>query len=138
MAAEKVAFQQEVVHEGHEQQQRRKAASNEGHKIGHLGQPRRGELLQILLCRLVTGVQPVPNMNISKSGMALLQVLLCRLVTGVQPVPNMNISKSGMALLQVLLCSLMTAVQPVPHDGPSAKEKATPFSVTLTRSLVIC
>lgn len=103
MSAEKVAFQQEVVHEGHEQQQRRKAASNEGHKIGHLGQPRRGELLQILLCRLVTGVQPVPNMNISKS---------------------------GMTLLQVLLCSLMTAVQPVPHDGPSAKGKTTPFSVT--------
>ena len=87
MSAEEVAFQQEVIHEGHEQQQRRKAASNEGHKIGHLSQTWRGELLQVLLCGLVTGVQPAPKMNISKSGMALLQVLLCSLVTGVQPVP---------------------------------------------------
>ncbi len=56
MSTKEVALQQEVVHKGHEQQQRRKAAGNEGHKVGHLGQPRGGELLQVLLCCLMTGV----------------------------------------------------------------------------------
>ncbi len=58
VSTKEVALQQEVVHQGHEEQQRRKAAGNEGHKISHLGQPRGGELLQVLLCCLVTGVQP--------------------------------------------------------------------------------
>ena len=54
MSTKEVALQQEVVHEGHEEQQRCKAASNERHKVGNLGQPRGGELLQVLLCCLVT------------------------------------------------------------------------------------
>lgn len=56
VSTKEVPLQQEIVHEGHEEQQRCKAAGNEGHKVGHLGQPRGGELLQVLLCCLVTGV----------------------------------------------------------------------------------
>jgi len=56
MSTKEVALQQEVIHEGHEEQQGCKAAGNEGHKVGHLGQPRGGELLQVLLCCLMTRV----------------------------------------------------------------------------------
>ena len=60
MAAKQVSLQQEIVHERHDEQQRRKAASNEGDKVAQLGQARGGELLQVLLCCLVAGVQSVP------------------------------------------------------------------------------
>ena len=53
MSAKKVTLQQEIVHEGHEQQERCKAASNEGHKFGQLREGRGGELLQVLLCCFV-------------------------------------------------------------------------------------
>ena len=36
MPPKQVALEQEVVHEGHEEQQRGKAASNEGHKVGQV------------------------------------------------------------------------------------------------------
>ena len=58
MTAKEVSFKQEVIHEGHEEQQRSKAASNEGHKVSQLVERRGGELLQVLLSRFVTGVQP--------------------------------------------------------------------------------
>lgn len=58
MPPKEVPLQQEVVHEGHEQQQRCKASSNEGHKVGQVGQSWGGELLEVLLGCLVAGIQP--------------------------------------------------------------------------------
>lgn len=58
VAAKEVPLQQEVVHERHDQQQRCKAAGNEGDKVAQLGQARRGKLLQEFLSCLVAGVQP--------------------------------------------------------------------------------
>ena len=58
VAAKEVPLQQEVVHEGHDEQECGKAAGNEGHKVAQLGETRRGKLLQVLLSCLVTGVQP--------------------------------------------------------------------------------
>ena len=67
MAAKKVPFQQEVIHERHEQQQRGKAARNEGHKVAQLCQHRGGKLLQILFSCLMTGVKPAQTSSQSKA-----------------------------------------------------------------------
>ena len=56
MPPKQVTLQEEVIHEGHEQQQRGKAASNEGHKVGQVCERWRRKLLQVLLCCFVTGV----------------------------------------------------------------------------------
>ena len=58
MPPKQVALQQKIIHEGHEEQQRRKAAGNEGHKVGQVCERWGGKLLQVLLCCFVTGVQP--------------------------------------------------------------------------------
>ena len=56
MPSEEVTLQQEVVHKGHEEQQRGKAAGNESHKVGQMCEGWGRKLLQVLLCCLVTGV----------------------------------------------------------------------------------
>ena len=56
MPPKEVTLQQKVIHEGHEEQQRSKAASNEGHEVGQVCERWGRKLLQVLLCCFVTGV----------------------------------------------------------------------------------
>ena len=63
VAAEEVALQQRVVHQRHEQQQRSERAGQERHKLGHVAQYWRRELLDVLLRCLVTGIQPAQNID---------------------------------------------------------------------------
>ena len=58
VAAKQMALQKCIIHQRHEEQQRRKGASKERHKLGRMAQRGRRELLDVLLRCLMTGVQP--------------------------------------------------------------------------------
>jgi hypothetical protein len=75
VATEKVAFQQSVIHQGHEKQQCCKGARNERHKLGGMAQYWGWKLCNVLLRSLVTGIQPASKGGKAEIGFCCLNGL---------------------------------------------------------------
>mmetsp|Transcript_4303 Transcript_4303/g.12401 ORF Transcript_4303/g.12401 Transcript_4303/m.12401 type:complete len:285 (+) Transcript_4303:1310-2164(+) len=58
-ATGQAALEQEVLHHGGAQRQRRKGAGDEGHQSRHVAQQRVRKLADVLLCCRMTGTQPM-------------------------------------------------------------------------------